>query len=82
MGSIPAGVKASAGLDALNVVASADVAYSFGDFAITGGVGLSIPVYQGVNMKYSGSGTTGEMSGSTGKLGIDITPRLGVAYSF
>lgn len=63
----------------LEVVANADVAYSFGSFQVFGGIdlGVSVMCYQGVK---AGGHSEGDFI--TDGFQMSITPRVGVSYAF
>ena len=63
----------------LEVVANADVAYSFGSFQVFGGVDLGVSV-----MCYHGTKASGYSEGDfiTDGFQMSVTPRIGVSYAF
>ena len=63
----------------LEVIANADVAYSFGSFQVFGGVdlGASVMCYQGVKADGHNDGDF-----ITDGFQMSITPRIGVSYAF
>lgn len=63
----------------LEVVANADVAYSFGSFQVFGGIdlGVSVMCYQGVK---AGGHSEGDFI--TDGFQMSVTPRVGVSYAF
>lgn len=63
----------------LEVVANADVAYSFGSFQVFGGVDLGVSV-----MCYQGTKASGYSEGDfiTDGFQMSVTPRIGVSYAF
>ena len=71
--------EAEVSMEALEIIANADVAYSFGDFQIFGGVDLGFTV-----MTYLRETMMGETHGDfiTDGFGFSITPRVGVSYAF
>ena len=71
--------EAEVSMEALEIIANADVAYSFGDFQIFGGVDLGFTV-----MTYLRETMLGETHGEfiTDGFGFSITPRVGVSYAF
>ena len=66
-------------MEALEIIANADVAYSFGDFQIFGGVDLGFTVMTYLSETYMGK-THGDFI--TDGFGFSITPRVGVSYAF
>lgn len=71
--------EAEVSMEALEIIANADVAYSLGDFQIFGGVDLGFTV-----MTYLRETMMGETHGDfiTDGFGFSITPRVGVSYAF
>lgn len=71
--------EAEVSMEALEIIANADVAYSLGDFQIFGGVDLGFTV-----MTYLRETMLGETHGDfiTDGFGFSITPRVGVSYAF
>ena len=71
--------EAEVSMEALEIIANADVAYSLGDFQIFGGVDLGFTV-----MTYLRETMLGETHGEfiTDGFGFSITPRVGVSYAF
>ena len=63
----------------LEVVANADVAYSFGSFQVFGGIDLGVSV-----MCYQGTKASGYSEGDfiTDGFQMSVTPRVGVSYAF
>ena len=63
----------------LEVIANADIAYSFGSFQVFGGVdlGASVMCYQGVKADGHNDGEF-----ITDGFQMSITPRIGVSYAF
>lgn len=63
----------------LEVVANADVAYSFGSFQVFGGIDLGVSV-----MCYQGTKASGYSEGDfiTDGFQMSVTPRIGVSYAF
>lgn len=63
----------------LEVVANADVAYSFGSFQVFGGIdlGVSVMCYKGVK---AGGHSEGDFI--TDGFQMSVTPRVGVSYAF
>ena len=63
----------------LEVVANADVAYSFGSFQVFGGIDLGVSV-----MCYQGTKAGGYSEGDfiTDGFQMSVTPRIGVSYAF
>ncbi len=66
-------------MEALEIIANADVAYSLGDFQIFGGVDLGFTVMTYLSETYMGK-THGDFI--TDGFGFSITPRVGVSYAF
>lgn len=66
-------------MDNLEVIANADVAYSFGSFQVFGGIDLGVTV-----MCYQTSEANGVKHGEflTDGFQMSITPRIGVSYAF
>lgn len=66
-------------MDNLEVIANADVAYSFGSFQVFGGIDLGVTV-----MCYQTTETNGVKHGEflTDGFQMSITPRVGVSYAF
>ena len=66
-------------MDNLEVIANADVAYSFGSFQVFGGIDLGVTV-----MCYQTKEANGVKHGEflTDGFQMSITPRIGVSYSF
>lgn len=76
-------VSAEFNLDALEIIANADVAYSLGDFQIFGGVDLGFTVMTHYSMVAKAAGQTIEDKHFiTDGFGFSITPRVGVSYAF
>ena len=71
--------EAEVSMEALEIIANADVAYSFGDFQIFGGVDLGFTVMTYLSETYMGK-THGDFI--TDGFGFSITPRVGVSYAF
>lgn len=66
----------------LEVIANADIAYSFGSFQVFGGVDLGVSA-----MCYAGTKASAQYGGNNGEFITDgfqmsITPRIGVSYAF
>lgn len=76
-------IKSSISLEALEIVANADVAYSLGDIQIFGGVdfGFTVMTYMKQTTEVLGQKTT-EGDFITDGFGFSITPRVGVSYAF
>ena len=76
-------ITAEFNLDALEIIANADVAYSLGDFQIFGGVDLGFTVMTHYSMVAKAAGQTIEDKHFiTDGFGFSITPRVGVSYAF
>ena len=71
--------EAEVSMEALEIIANADVAYSLGDFQIFGGVDLGFTVMTYLSETYMGE-THGDFI--TDGFGFSITPRVGVSYAF
>lgn len=71
--------EAEVSMEALEIIANADVAYSLGDFQIFGGVDLGFTVMTYLSETYLGK-THGDFI--TDGFGFSITPRVGVSYAF
>lgn len=71
--------EAEISMEALEIIANADVAYSLGDFQVFGGVDLGFTV-----MTYMRETMMGKTHGDfiTDGFGFSITPRVGVSYAF
>ena len=79
-GKLPEGIKIKEGSHTVSFTASADVSYSFGDFAVFGGLALDIPFYNSIYLKVSDEKVKYTLN--PGLLGVDISPRIGASYSF
>lgn len=76
-------ITAEFNLDALEIIANADVAYSLGDFQIFGGVDFGFTVMTHYSMVAKAAGQTIEDKHFiTDGFGFSITPRVGVSYAF
>lgn len=76
-------ITAEFNLDALEIIANADVAYSLGDFQIFGGVDFGFTVMTHYSMVAKAAGQTIEDNHFiTDGFGFSITPRVGVSYAF
>lgn len=76
-------IKSSVSLDAIEIIANADVVYSLGDIQIFGGVdfGFTVMTYMKQTTEVLGQKTT-EGDFITDGFGFSITPRVGVSYAF
>lgn len=78
-------MKSSVSLDAIEIIANADVVYSLGDIEIFGGVdlGFTVMTYMKQTMEIAELGMkTSEGEFITDGFGFSITPRVGVSYAF
>ena len=78
-------IKSSVSLDAIEIIANADVVYSLGDIQIFGGVdlGFTVMTYMKQTTEIAELGMkTSESEFITDGFGFSITPRVGVSYSF
>ena len=78
-------MKSSVSLDAIEIIANADVVYSLGDIQIFGGVdlGFTVMTYMRQTTEIAELGMrTSEGEFITDGFGFSITPRVGVSYAF
>ena len=78
-------IKSSVSLDAIEIIANADVVYSLGDIQIFGGVdlGFTVMTYMKQTTEIAELGMkTSEGEFITDGFGFSITPRVGVSYAF
>lgn len=76
-------ITAEFNLDALEIIANTDVAYSLGDFQIFGGVDFGFTVMTHYSMVAKAAGQTVEDKHFiTDGFGFSITPRVGVSHAF
>ena len=78
-------MKSSVSLDAIEIIANADVVYSLGDIQIFGGVdlGFTVMTYMKQTTEIAELGMkTSEGEFITDGFGFSITPRVGVSYAF
>lgn len=78
-------IKSSVSLDAIEIIANADVVYSLGDIQIFGGVdlGFTVMTYMKQTTEIAElSMKTSEGEFITDGFGFSITPRVGVSYAF
>lgn len=78
-------MKSSVSLDAIEIIAIADVVYSLGDIQIFGGVdlGFTVMTYMKQTTEIAELGMkTSEGEFITDGFGFSITPRVGVSYAF
>lgn len=78
-------IKSSVSLDAIEIIANADVVYSLGDIQIFGGVdlGFTVMTYMKQTTEIAELGMkTSEGEFITDGFGFSITPRVGLSYAF
>ena len=78
-------MKSSVSLDAIEIIANADVVYSLGDIQIFGGVdlGFTVMTYMKQTTEIAEFGMkTSDGEFITDGFGFSITPRVGVSYAF
>lgn len=78
-------MKSSVSLDAIEIIANADVVYSLGDIQIFGGVdlGFTVMTYMKQTTEIAELGMkTSEGEFITDGFGFSITPRVGLSYAF
>lgn len=78
-------MKSSVSLDAIEIIANADVVYSLGDIQIFGGVdlGFTVMTYMKQTTEIAELGMkTSEGEFITDGFAFSITPRVGVSYAF